>query len=141
MVEHALAVPLRGVAAVAIAIAELLQRVIQIPHFVLARFNSFSPFAAPIFLPFSFCSLLLPFALLLVCEACPVSVSVRPARLSVSRTTRDSGHHSRFMPFALLLATAARGIGVNGASCWKPGHRDEPLTQGSEVRLCSAALD
>lgn len=43
------------------------------------------------------------------------------------------------MPFALLLATVARGIGVDGASCWKPIHRDEPLTQGSEVRLCGAA--
>jgi len=45
------------------------------------------------------------------------------------------------MPFALLLATAARGIGVDSASCWKPIHRDEPLTQGSEVRLCGATSD
>jgi hypothetical protein len=45
------------------------------------------------------------------------------------------------MPFVLLLATATHGIGVDNASCWKPIHRDEPLTQGSEVRLCGAALD
>ena len=108
---------------------------------VLAKFNSFPPFAAPIFLPRSFCCLLLPVAFLLVCEACPVSVSVRPERLSVAGGTRDPGHHSRFVPFALLLATAARGIGVDGASCWKPIHRDEPLTQGSEVRLGGAASD
>ena len=107
----------------------------------LARFNSFPPFVAPIFLSLSFCPLFLSFALLLVCEACPVSVCVRPERLSVAGGTRDPGHHSRFVPFALLLATAARGIGVNGASCWKPIHRDEPLTQGSEVRLCGAASD
>jgi hypothetical protein len=45
------------------------------------------------------------------------------------------------MPFALLLATAARGIGIDGASCGKPIHRDEPLTQGSEERLFGAALN
>lgn len=44
------------------------------------------------------------------------------------------------MPFALLLATAARGIGVDGASCGKPIHRDEPLTQGSGERLFGADL-
>ena len=81
------------------------------------------------------------FALLLVCEACPVSVSVRPERLSVAGDSRDPGHHSRFVPFALLLATAARGIGVDGASCGKPIHRGEPLTQDSEVRLGGTALD
>jgi hypothetical protein len=43
---------LRGMAAVAIAIAELLQRVVQIPHVFLARFNPFYPFVAPFFLPF-----------------------------------------------------------------------------------------
>jgi hypothetical protein len=89
----------------------------------LARFNSFPPFVAPIFLSLSFCPLFLSFALLLVCEACPVSVSVRPERLSVSGVSRDPGHHSRFVPFVLLLATAARGIGVDGASCGKSIHR------------------
>ena len=111
------------------------------PQLVLARFNPFPPFAAPIFLPLSFCSLLLPFALLLVCEACQVSVSVRPERLSVAGVSKDPGHHSRFMPSALLLATAARGIGVDGTSCGKSIHRGEPLTQGSEVRHSGAALD
>jgi len=45
------------------------------------------------------------------------------------------------MPIALLLATAARGIGVDGASCGKSIHRSEPLTQGSRsassARLCT----
>jgi hypothetical protein len=132
LVKHTRAIVLRGIAAVTIPIAKLLQFVVQVPHTFLARFNPFSPFAAPF---------LLPFTLLLVCEACPVSVSVRPERLSVAGDTRDPGHHSRFMPFALLLATAARGIGFDGASCWKPIHRDEPLTQGSEVRLCGAVSD
>jgi hypothetical protein len=45
------------------------------------------------------------------------------------------------VPFVLLLAAAARGIGVDGASCGKPIHRDEPLTQGSEGRLFGAALN
>ena len=40
----------------------------------------------------------------------------------------------------LLLATAARGIGIDGASCEKSIHRDEPLTQGSEERLFGAVL-
>ena len=124
------AVALCGVAAVAIAAAKLLQLVVQIPHaFFRLRF-SLSPFAAP---------LLLPFLLLLVCPACPVSVSVRPGRLSASGTTRDTGHHSRFVPFALLLAAAARGIGVDGASCGKPVRRDEPLTQDSEGHLFGAS--
>jgi hypothetical protein len=38
------------------------------------------------------------------------------------------------VPFALLLAAAARGIGVDGASCGKSIRRVEPLTQGSGVR-------
>ena len=121
--------------------SDLTSQQLVLAKFVLAKFNSFPPFAAPIFLPLSFCSLLLPFALLLVCEACPVSVSVRPERLSVAGDSRDPGHHSRFVPFALLLATAARGIGVDGASCGKPVHRDEPLTQDSGVRPYGAASD
>jgi len=44
------------------------------------------------------------------------------------------------VPFRLLLAAAARGIGVDGASCGKPIHRSEPLTQGSEGRFFGAAL-
>ena len=52
----------------------------------------------------------------------------------------DPGHHSRFVPFRLLLAAAARGIGVDGASCGKPIHRSEPLTQGSEGRFFGAVL-
>jgi hypothetical protein len=49
LVEHARAVVLRGIAAVAIAIAELLQCVVQIPHVFLARFNPFCPFDCPFF--------------------------------------------------------------------------------------------
>jgi hypothetical protein len=79
-------------------------------------------------------------AVLLVCEACPVSVAARPERLSVSGATRDSGHHSRFVPFALLLAAAARGIGVDGAVLLEVGPSSEPLTQGSEGRRVGAAL-
>jgi hypothetical protein len=40
----------------------------------------------------------------------------------------------------LLLAAAARGIGVDGASCGKSIHRSEPLTQGSEGRFFGAVL-
>ena len=76
----------------------------------------------------------LPTAMLLVCEACPVSVSVRPARLGVSGTTRDSGHHSRFVPFALLLATAARGLGVDEAFLLGAIHRVEPLPEARGER-------
>jgi hypothetical protein len=80
------------------------------------------------------------FAMLLVCEACPVSVAVRPERLSVSGSTRDSGHHSRFVRFVLLLAAAARGMGVDGADLLEVGPSSEPLTQGSEGRRLGAAL-
>ena len=80
------------------------------------------------------------FAMLMVCAACPVSVSVRPERLSVSGSTRDSGHHSRFVPFALLLAAAARGIGVDGAVLLEVGPSNEPLTQGPEGRRLGAVL-
>ena len=51
--------------------------------------------------------------MLLVCDACSVSVSVRPERLGVSRSTRDSGHRSRCVSFALLLAAVTRGLGNN----------------------------
>jgi hypothetical protein len=80
------------------------------------------------------------FAMLLVCAACPLSVAARPERLSVSGATRDSGHHSRFVPFALLLAAAARGMGVDGAVLLEVGPSSEPLTQGSEGRRFGAAL-
>jgi len=76
----------------------------------------------------------------MVCAACQVSVAVRPERLSVSGATRDSGHHSRFVPLALLLAAAARGIGVDGAVLLEVGPSSEPLTQGSEGRRLGAAL-
>jgi hypothetical protein len=61
--------------------------------------------------------------LLLVCVASQVSVSVRPGRRSATGTTRDSGHHSRFVQRLPLLATAAPVIGADGASCWKAIHR------------------
>ena len=58
---------------------------------------------------------------LLVCAACPVSVSVRPGRFCVTGSTRDSGHHSRFVQSFLLLATAAPVLGVDGAFLLEAG--------------------
>jgi hypothetical protein len=86
---------LRRVAAVAVALAELLQLVVQVPHSCFARYSSV--------------------ALVLVCRACPVSVSVRLACVSITRSTRDSGHHSRFVQSRLVPATAAPVLGVEGA--------------------------
>ena len=68
---------------------------------------------------------LLPIALLLVCAACPVSVSVRPARPSVSEATRHSGHHSRFVQKSLLLATAAPVSASMSGVLLEPNHRVE----------------
>jgi len=63
----------------------------------------------------------------LVCSF-QVSVSVRPERLSAAGTTRDTGHHSRYVPrssfspprhaaFALMaLAAASRFIGLSHRS-------------------------
>jgi len=61
----------------------------------------------------------------LVCAACPVSVSVRPARLSVSEAARDSGHHSRFVQKFLLLATAAPVLASMSGFLLEPIHRGE----------------
>lgn len=59
----------------------------------------------------------------LVCSG-QVSVSVRPERLSAAGTTRDTGHHSRFVPrsccwpprhaalASMALAAASRSIGL-----------------------------
>ena len=45
-----------------------------------------------------------------------------PSRtLSVSGSTRDSGHHSRFVQSFLLLATAAPVLGVDGAFLLEAG--------------------
>jgi hypothetical protein len=71
---HALAVALRGDSAVAIATAELPHLVVQGPHRLVAKFNPFLPF-----LPLS-PALYADELPLLVCKACPVSVSVRPER-------------------------------------------------------------
>ena len=72
MVQHALAVALRSIAAVAIAMAELFQLVVQVPHSFFSRFDPFLPFVAP---------LVLPFTLLLVCETVRlVFLSVQNAR-------------------------------------------------------------
>ena len=57
---------------------------------------------------------------LLVCAACPVSVSVRLACVGRTRSTRDPGHHSRFMQCFLccsprlhpLLASMALPVGT-----------------------------
>ena len=79
-------------------------------------------------------------AFLLVCAAYPVSVSVRPERFACRdlQGTRDTTPDlcrafcclPRLHPFLASMAL----------SCWKPVHRDEPLTQGSEGRLVGAAL-
>jgi hypothetical protein len=85
-----------------------------------------SPFLSPFrSSPFIWPSALLPFALLLVCAACLVSVSVRPARPSVSETTRHSGHHSRFVQKSLLLATAAPVLASMSGVLLEPTHRGE----------------
>ena len=70
-----------------------------------------------------------------------VSVSVRPERLSVAGTTGNAGHHARFVPSFFLLPTAARGVGVDGASCGKSLHRGEPSTRGSGVRRVDAIAE
>jgi len=73
--------------------------------------------------------------LLLVCAACPVSVSVRLACVRRTRSTRDPGHHSRFVQyFFLLLAAAAPALGFDGGSCGNSIHRVEPLPKARGVR-------
>jgi hypothetical protein len=66
---------------------------------------------AAIVIPF-----VLPSCAVLVCATCPVSVSVRLPCLSMARTTRDAGHHSRFVHWLCFLpALHGRlwlGIGV-----------------------------
>ena len=67
-----------------------------------------------------------------------VSVSVRLACLSSARTIKDPGHHSRFVQCLLLLAAAAPALGFDDVAV-AYSHRDEPFTQGSEVRLQGAS--
>lgn len=58
-------------------------------------------------------------------------------RLALEPGGDFTGHGAPF-PFravSLLLAAAARGIGIEGASWGKPEPRFEPLTQGSEGAL------
>jgi len=121
--QDALARILGGVAAVAVSLAELLQFVVQVSH------RSFSIF------PFRY---LFPFGVavaFMVCAACPVSVCIRPAGLSAAGTQRDSGHHSRVVPFLFLLATAARGIGVEVAPL-----RERSVEMSQRSRLGGAPL-
>ena len=76
--------------------------------------------------------------LLLVCAACPVSVSVRLACVGRTRSTRDPGHHSRFVQcFLLLLAAAAPALGFDGASCGNSTHRVEPIPNARGCAGCA----
>src|SRR5262245_26168651 len=52
--------------------------------------------------------------LLPVCSACQVSVTVRLACLGRTSATRDTGHHSRFVPQFSLPACPTRGVGIDG---------------------------
>ena len=54
----------------------------------------------------------------------------------VARSTRDSGHHSRFVQSFLLLATAAPVLGVDGVSLLGPIHRGavDPRLGGAPLR-------
>jgi len=98
LVRHTVARSQRAMATGAIAPARLLRRtVIRIAAVPVLALCLFGPFACRVFLspfrssPFIWPFALLPFALL-VCAACPVSVSVRPARPSARklRGTRDT---------------------------------------------------
>ena len=94
-VEHALAIALRREAAVAVAPAQLLQLVVQVAHSAAVGIVP-RPVGCPSVV-ISRCRW---------CSFGQVSVSVRPGRRSAAGTTRDTGHHSRFVP----------------SHCWPPRH-------------------
>jgi len=80
--------------------------------------------------------------LLLVCAARPVSVSVRLACVGRTRSTRDPGHHSRFVQcFFLLLAAAAPALGFDGGSCGNSIHRVEPIPKARGCTGCARSND
>ena len=62
-----------------------------------------------------------------------------PSRLlSRARSTKDPGHHSRFVQsFLLLLAAAAPALGVDGVSCGNLTHRVEPLPRARGCAGCA----
>ena len=105
--------------------------------------SRFAVFALAAIDPFpirSIASCCLPLAALplLVCAACPVSVSVRLACVGRTRSTRDPGHHSRFVQcFLLLLAAAAPALGFDGVSCGNLTHRVEPIPKARGCAGCA----
>jgi len=122
LVEHALAIALGRVAAVAGALVQLLQRVVQVLCSSSFLFSS---------------------SRLSVALGCPyvvAGVSWSGKCFCPSRTSGRCGNyegHGTPLPFCaevFLLAAAARGIGTDGACCCKSVHRVEPLSQGPEVR-------
>ena len=72
--------------------------------------------------------------MLLVCIACPVSVSVHLVCLgrTKSQGTRDTT--PAVCSVSLLLAAAAPALGFDAAFLWELVNRDESLTQESGVR-------
>ena len=105
-----------------------------------SRFAVFAPAPIDPFPIRSIASCCLPLAALplLVCAACPVSVSVRLACVGRTRSTRDPGHHSRFVQcFLLLLAAAAPALGFDGVSCGNLTHRVEPIPKARGCAGCA----
>jgi hypothetical protein len=61
-----------------------------------------------------------------------------PSRLlGRTRSTRDAGHHSRFVQCLLVPATAAPVLASMVLSCWKSIHRVEPLPKARGCAGCA----
>ena len=99
--------------------------------------SSTATIAAAIVIPF-----VLPSCAVLVCAARLVSVSVRLPCLSMARTTRDAGHHSRFVPWLCFLpALHGRlwlGIGVR---TWRHVTTTEGPLPGTCRRVVTSTRD
>ncbi len=81
---------------------------------------------------------------LLVCDACPVSVSVRPARLGVAGAARDAGHHSRCVQnFICCWPRLHPFLASRALSCWQSVRRLSPCpwARGGALLEESAVVD